>query len=437
MKKIRLRLYPPHEAQAKAHALAKLFRFITLAWGRQAGKSTFGNNHGLSAAWNTRRKIYWYILPTWTQALVQFRRAQRALMKSPGAVLQFSKSELFYQLRTGSFLFYKSGKEFENLRTETLDGVIIDEYREQHPELWPRVIQPMLRTTGGWAAFLSTTNGFDEFYELCQNGLMMKKGWGHLHAPSTCNPLFTQAELEDAKENMSDSEFHQEILAEFIELYLGKVYPNYSVKNCSATNPFTGADSISKHLPIVLGPDFNLNPMGWAVGQFRGQDIYWFDEIYREHSNTQDATRAFIEKYRKNELTQEVTICGDATAKAGQRAAAGKSDYDILCAMLTEAGVPWKNLTPDSNPPVKDRVNAVNAKLLSAAGTIHMWHHPRCKMLARDWMRTKWKETKGLEIDSGPKKDLGHISDGAGYPTVKLAPIPSVYQPGVVRVIRR
>ena len=435
-KTIRIELYEPHAVQERAHNLPARYR--VLSWGRQAGKSTWGNNEALRRAWENRRKVYWYILPTWTQALVQFRRAMFALMTTPQAVLQVSKSELFLQLRSGSFVFYKSGREFENLRTETLDGVIIDEYREQHPDLWPRIIRPMLTTTNGWAAFTSTTNGFDDFYELFQRGKLDTSGkWASLHAPSTANPYFSEAELIECQQTMSEGEFRQEILAEFVELYLGKVYPNYSERNVLDTNPFTYSDSISPHLPIILAPDFNLNPMGWAMGQLKGHDVYWFDEIYREHSNTQDAARGFIDRYKRNGLTQTVVIAGDATSKAGQRAAAGQSDYDILCSMLTEVGIPWENKTPDSNPPVKDRVNAVNAKLLSAAGTIHMWHHSRCKMLARDWMRVKWKETKGLEIDPGPKRDLGHISDGAGYAVHKLSPIPSVYQPGVVRIIRR
>lgn len=433
--KVTLKLYHPHDVQRAAHELAEKNRYTVLAWGRQAGKSTWGNNHILRQAWKNRNKIYWFILPTWAQALVQFRRAENALWKSPQAILNKSRSELFIQLFSGSYVFYKSGKEFENLRTETLAGGIIDEQRDQHPDLWPRIIQPMLRTTGGGMTFTSTTNGFDEFYELYQNGIRNKAGWASLHSPSTCNPLFTQSEFEDAKANMSEAEFRQEIMAEFVELHSGKVYPNYSDKNLLAENPFGGGKGPAKYVPIILAPDFNTFPMCWGIGNIRNQDSYWFDEMYEEHTTTQDTSVKFAEKYKAKGWTEKVWICGDASGEA-IRSSAGQSDYNIICQVLTAHGIKWENKTAESNPAIKDRVNNFNAKLRSADNGIHFWHHPDCIYIGKDLLRTKWKETKGLEIDSGPKRDLGHMSDGIGYALHKLCPIPSIYQVGTMRIIR-
>ena len=187
-----LKLYQPHPMQLLAHESTARYRVI--AFGRQGGKSTYGNNELIKKAWE-KLGIYWFILPTYAQAKVQFRRALKALTAC-GAIKNKSESELFIELLNGSVIHYKSGDKPENLRTETLNGVIIDEVREQSPTLWSMVIRPMLATTGGWAVFTSTTNGFDEFYDLHQRALT-DINWYSIQAPSTCNPLFTQEELEE------------------------------------------------------------------------------------------------------------------------------------------------------------------------------------------------------------------------------------------------
>lgn len=420
--------------QLKAHEMQRRFR--VLAWGRQSGKSTWGNNEIIRHTWLNRGHIYWFILPTYKQARIQYRRAKSALYQCPGAVTRHSDSELSMTLLSGSTVFYQTGEKPENLRAETLNGVVIDEYRKQKPELWPMVIRSMLGTTKGWAAFTSTTNGFDEFYELYEKARTDTTGeWGCLQAPSTCNPLFTNEELEACKKDMSFAQFQQEIMAEFVNLGAGKAYHAYSEDNIRETNPFTEKDSYSEYLPIVVGMDFNLSPMAWCLGQQNRMDWYWREEIFLENSYTLEAAKELVERVKNHK--KGVIFCGDATAKAGQRAAAGQSDYDILCKTLTDAGVKWQNKTPESNPNIKDRLNAVNAKLRDANGDPHMWHHPRCEKLRRDLTRVTVKPGANFTLDPGPEMMLTHISDAIGYPIAELTPVPSIFTPGVARVIVR
>jgi len=67
---------------------------------------------------------------------------------------------------------------------------------------------------------------------------------------------------------------------------------------------------------------------------------------------------------------------------------------------------------------VRDRVNAVNAKLLNAAGAVGVFVDPRCKRLIKDYEQVKWKaDSNGNilgDIDKS-SKDLTHISDAVGY----------------------
>ncbi|MCP5111098.1 MAG: hypothetical protein GY953_09705, partial [bacterium] len=67
-----------------------------------------------------------------------------------------------------------------------------------------------------------------------------------------------------------------------------------------------------------------------------------------------------------------------------------------------------------SNPPVRDRVALVNAKLKSAAGDIGLRISPRAKGLIRDFEQVSYKEGSGV-IDKDRDTQRTHLSDALGY----------------------
>lgn len=429
----RLRLYTPHSTQYAMHK--SMARYRVGAWGRQSGKSTWAVNELIKKAWENPRTNYWFISPTHAQATIMYRRLVGSLWPCREIMLKKNQSELRVKLENLSAIQFKSGDNPDSLRSETLNGVIIDEVRDQDPDLWSMVIQPMLRTTGGWGAFISTPNGYDHFFDIFEAAKNNPR-WQTFHAPSNCNPLFTQEELEDARENMSEAQFAQEIMAEFRDMSKGRVYVNYDVAiHERAESPFAIAgETISPHLPIVVGLDFNISPMAWVLGQNRVRDWYWHDEISLHNSHTQEAAKVLIAKVQDHK--PGVILVGDASGNARQRAAAGKSDYDIVCQALDSAGIKWVNRTPDANPPIRDRVNAVNAAMKAADGSVHWWHHPRCKALKKDCQRVVWKEGEQIVFDKSDP-DLTHSSDAAGYPVCELTPVPGIQKVGGLKVIVR
>jgi phage terminase large subunit len=75
-----------------------------------------------------------------------------------------------------------------------------------------------------------------------------------------------------------------------------------------------------------------------------------------------------------------------------------------------------------SNPAIKDRVNAVNNMLQSAAGTRRIVIHPRCKELIKDFRQVRWqRDSAGNptgEIDKSDT-DRTHLSDALSYMMVR------------------
>lgn len=434
--KATLKLYKPHRKQLEFHQDQARYRVASL--GRQSGKSTMCLNELVKRAWEKPGTKYWFISPTYGQAKVQYRRLVGMLWACPDVMSKKNQTELRVKFINDSEISFKSGENYQNLRGESLHGAVIDEVRDQHPDLWVQVIRPMLTTTKGWCAFVSTPNGFDSFYDLAMKATDDPE-WSLIQSPSTCNPLFTDEELNNARKEMGEAEFAQEIMAEFRDLHNGSAYVSFSEANIREFSPFLGDQHVyTKHLPILVGLDFNISPCAWVLGQERNGDFYFFDEIFMSKTHTQEMAMELISRVRtlQPRTNPQVIICGDATGRALKTATAGKSDYSILFEMLDQAGITYDNRTPDSNPLVKDRVNIVNSKLKSASGSHHLFVHPNCKHLRKDLQRVAWKRGATAILDQTTDPSLTHMSDAMGYAVCSMSRLWEA-PAGGLRVIRR
>lgn len=389
--------------------------------------------------------IYWYVLQTSDAAEIAFNRHWQQLSLAPKLLLKKpNESEKIIPLFNGAQVFYKSGDVFENLRAETLDGAIIDEFRQQRKGIWSRVIRPMLARRGGWCDFYSTPNGFDDFYDLSEFAKAHPKEWAFFQAPSTEAWWWTPEEVESARATMSEDEFAQEILAEFRNIGSGKAYKNEGTHNHALTSPFCFDQGlVSPYLPVIVGLDFNVNPMSWTLGQNRNRSFYWFDEMSITNTNTPECAPELAQRLlalkaqERLKANPNVILIGDATGES-RNTKATESDYAIICNALTEAGITWENRTPESNPPVRERVNTVNALLRAADGSVNFWYHPKnCPKLKRDLERVIWKQGAQFMLDQKTDKTLTHQTDSVGYPCHVIAPIETFGSVGTLRVVRR
>lgn len=411
-----LELFNPYSTQRKIWFSPA--RFNVAAWGRQSGKTTFGLNKMLDRAWRGRPGgIYWFVMQTFTAAEGAWRRMAEMVQAKGVCSRRPRVSDLTIHLRNGATVFFKSGDNFENLRSETLDGAMIDEVRLQDAKLWPIIIRPMLAHHKGWCDFLSTPNGFDHFYDLFEFARLGNDDeWAAFHAPSSDAPWWDEREIASAKRSMSEAEFAQEILAEFRDMVGGKAYVSHGDWNYVGANPFDSQNRIwSPYLPIVVGMDFNVNPISWALCQTRADQFYFGDEIWIENTHTLEASKVLVEKVKDHK--PGIIIVGDSSGKARKTSAAGETDYTIIEKVMREHGIPFENRTPDSNPPVKDRVNTMCGRLRDAEGKPHLFYNPnKMPYLKKDFDRVKWKKGAGAVLDEGKEKMFTHMSDAAGYP---------------------
>jgi hypothetical protein len=157
--------------------------------------------------------------------------------------------------------------------------------------------------------------------------------------------------------------------------------------------------------------DFNVDPMSSVVAQVVEGQVRVLDEIVLRRATTQEACAEFLKRYPRHDIG--VVVCGDASGN--QQQTTGSADYDIV----KEYFATYSNLkvdyeVPKCNPPVRSRVNLVNAKLRSASGVVGLFIDEKCKELIQDFEQVTYK-TDGYQIDKDRDRMRTHVSDAVGY----------------------
>lgn len=102
----------------------------------------------------------------------------------------------------------------DRLRGLYLDGVVLDEFADMRPSVWGEVVRPMLADRLGWATFIGTPKGHNEFHakwlEANDNPDWLRQ---MLRASET--GILPPEELESARQAMSQDQYDQEFECSF------------------------------------------------------------------------------------------------------------------------------------------------------------------------------------------------------------------------------
>ena len=153
-------------------------------------------------------------------------------------------------------------------------------------------------------------------------------------------------------------------------------------------------DLPKKPMTLMVGMDFNVNPMTAVVGYYINDRFIIIDELYLPNSDTYIMANELIKKGYGG-----ASVYPDSTGK--RRQTSGRTDHSIL----REAGF---NVIGTLNPFVRDRVNNVNRLLRDGRIIIN----PKCKKLINDLEKVVWD---GSNLDKKTDESLTHISDALGY----------------------
>jgi hypothetical protein len=173
-----------------------------------------------------------------------------------------------------------------------------------------------------------------------------------------------------------------------------------------------------------------MNPLCSVIAQIHDKGgVVVLDELIMPDSNTLAACEEFLSRTEKwfTGTPLGIYVYGDSTGEQ-RRTSASRTDWQIVKEFFGRYPERFRATfrVPSANPPVKDRVNCVNAKIRNHAGQYRLLVNPGCKALIKDFEQVCWKtdphENPLVELDkSDPQRT--HVSDALGYLVAREFPM--------------
>jgi phage terminase large subunit len=135
-----------------------------------------------------------------------------------------NESELWVELVNGARIRIHGSDNPDRLRGAYLNGVVLDEYADMRSSVWGEVIRPMLSDYQGWATFIGTPKGKNEFWSTWQGA--ERANWFRLMLKASETGILKADELEDARSSMTPEQYEQEFECSFEAAITGAYYGN-------------------------------------------------------------------------------------------------------------------------------------------------------------------------------------------------------------------
>ena len=377
-------------------------RFRVVVAGRRWGKTWLATRELARAARLPNRRV-WFIAPSYRMAKQIVWDSIKWRLQDLNWVQRINESDLSITLRNGSTISLRGADNFDSMRGVGLDFVVMDEFAMIDEKAWTEVLRPTLSDRGGHAMFITTPMGTSNWAFDLYNRSTLDTNWASWTFRTIEGGNVSAEEIEQARRDLSDRQFRQEYEATF-ETYAGRIYYNFDRDR----NLVQYRDPVPREILVFC--DFNVNPISAAVAVTTRTGIHIIDEITIYGSNTDE----LVDEIRTRYPDKAVKVYPDPAGVQRKTSAGGRTDITIL----ENAG--FRVFYHRTHPQVRDRVNAVNAALLSADDHVALLIDPRCRRVIECLEKQIYKE--GTQV---PVKDGGfdHMNDAIGYGVEYLRPV--------------
>lgn len=406
-------------------------RFNVIEAGRRSGKTELAKRKGWIEALQAPAAIpdfrVVYCAPTRDQAREIYWEDLKALAPE-GTVRKISEVLLQIALINNATISVVGLDKPQRMEGKPVDLAFMDEFQDVKESAWRQSIRPALDTKGrlgrAWVYGVPRPNKL--FRELARRAMdPQEKSWAY-HTWKSAEVLPPEV-IEEARRDMDPLLFAQEYEASRVN-YSGLAYYGFSrEKHCAAEL------KLNDRKPLVMCFDFNVEPGIAVVVQEHHIEDYptlradcpapvsdvftaCIDEVHiPRDSNTPAVCRRLLQKWGK--WKGQVKAYGDSSGGARGTAQTTGTDWDIIRNMLGKHFQGRFEVKIDrKNPAERVRVNAMNGRLESADGTIHMLvDSQRCPMLVEDLEGVILLEGGSGEINKNHDKSLTHLTDALGY----------------------
>lgn len=379
-------------------------RFKVVIAGRRFGKTHLAIRELCFHAKEPDKEV-WAVYPTYKQArMVVFKKLRKRLIDLKW-VRKINETNLSFELKNGSTISLKGADNYDSLRGVGLDYLVLDEFADIDPEAWFETLRPTLADKQGKALFIGTPKGMNWAKDLYDMADEYPEEWASFQYTTVEGGNVKPEEVEAARRSLDERTFRQEFEGTF-ETFSGRIF--------YAFNRDRNLRSREGVLPreILIGCDFNIDPMSAVVAVKSGNQLHVIDEIKIYGSSTDELVDEIKTRFPQN----AITVFPDPAGAARKTSAGGRTDHTIL----RTAGFQVK--APHSHNLVRDGINAVNAKLCSSTGETTLYIDPKCKYVIECLEKHVYKEGTS-QPEKGGNPDFSHMNDALRYMVDYLFPI--------------
>lgn len=354
----------------------------------------FGKSH-LSLIWLLSRGLEenerrWIVTPNYRQGRNTTWKLMRQMFREYDC--KINETDLSVKMPNGSEVAIRGAENENSLRGVGLTMVVMEEYSYIKPHVWDEIIYPTLTTTDGDAFFIGTPNGYDHLYDAYLRGQSNDPDWKSWQYTTVDGGYVPEEEIKKAKSMMDERAFKTEFLASF------ETTGNRAAYNFDRNTHVRKAEQLSSSL--FWGMDFNVDYMSAVLGcEYSNGTIHYFDEIRQTNSNTEEMAKAMMK------IAPNVPVYPDAAGSA-RSTTSNRSDHSILKEFRFQV------ISKKANPPIIDRLNALNRMLKDANDRIRMTVDPKCIHLIKDLEQVQ--RSRDGKIDKS-NIALTHMFDACSY----------------------
>jgi PBSX family phage terminase large subunit len=332
----------------------------------------------------------------------------------------FSKSEQKLFFKNGSIIMFRHFDEPSKLKSLNLGFAEIEEMSDVPYETFKMLLGRMRQIPGNsWKGFryriFGHTNPEARRGWIYNTFVRNKKpNYRLIIAPTTENVYLPKHYCEELKYAYDEKYYKKNVLGEFEEDSSAHVVKDFTSENIRKIK-------YDKDLPLHISCDFNVDPMCWVLAYKDDRKIYAFDEIALENATTAMACAEFHRRYGAHK--GPIIINGDASGD-NRTTASEYTNYVIMKNRLSALGYYDVRVEIRAfNPPIKNRINAFNAMVHSAAGERRLLIDPKCEKVLYNINNLKYREGSSIlnlpsyyQIKQTPEvKFLGHPFDAISY----------------------
>jgi len=287
------------------------------------------------------------------------------------------------------------------------NGGVVDEIADIKPDAWGTNISPALDTLHpdgrkAWCWLIGVPDGFNHFYDLAEYARTSQDDdWGLYHWVSA--DILSPEDILAARRRLSSRQFKQEYEASF-ETTGGRIYSDYSHLNHSSRELLPSDQLLWCH-------DFNFSPLSSAICVRDNEKLHVVGEIILQSAIARQSALEFISRF-EHHSNRNVLLYGDPAGKAGEKHG-HKSDYVEIETLLRENRWSVTRKVKAAAPAIRDRQNAVRAKIASCDGTRSFFINPRLASWCNDAMvKVQIKPGSSFQENETPHQ---HVTTAIGY----------------------